>query len=109
MRLYRYIGTSPLRSASAWLRASLAALMLAFTLNLAAHAAHTHDDASVAQAAHAAACAYCVTFGSLADTPAAHDSCVALLPVIADFAPLAAGLSSWRVETAARPRAPPLS
>ena len=109
MRLHRYIGTSPLRFASAWLRVSLAALMLAFTLNLAAHTAHIHDDASVTQAAHAAACGYCVTFGSLADTPAEYSGRVASFPVTADFAPLAAGLSSWRVETAARPRAPPLA
>lgn len=83
--------------------------MLAFTLNLAAHAAHTHDDASVAQAAHAAACAYCLTFGSLADTPAKYDGCIVQLPVVTEFAPPVTGLSSWRVETAARPRAPPLA
>lgn len=108
MHLYRYIGTSPLRLASAWLRVSLAAFMLAFTLNLAAHAAHAHDDASIAQAAHVA-CGYCVAFGGLADAPAHHGHPVLQLSTLEDFQQPALGRSIWRIETAARPRAPPLS
>lgn len=109
MRLYRYIGTSPLRMASAWLRVSLAALMLAFTLNLAAHAAHAHDDVSIAQAAHAAACGYCAAFGGLADAPVNHGGSILLLPAVENFQQPSVGRSVWRIETAARPRAPPLS
>ena len=109
MRLYRYIGTSPLRIASAWLRVSLAAFMLAFTLNVAAHAAHSHADLSIAQAAHATACGYCVTFAGLADAPANHSSLALLLPAVADFQQPTVGRSVWRIETAARPRAPPFS
>lgn len=96
------------RTSSRWLRASLAALLLAFTLNLAAHAAHTHDDAKVAQAAHAA-CGYCAAFGSLGDAPSQGTGFAPL--VLGDtLARLpSVGLTGWRVETAARPRAPPLS
>lgn len=113
MRLFRYSRTSPaaphLRQAAGWLRVSLAALMLVFTLNLAAHAAHAHDDAKAAHAAHAAACGYCATFGGLADTGAAPASLALPLSTDAEFHQPRTTSTGWRVETAAHPRAPPLS
>jgi len=110
MRLFRYTTTSSLRTASGWLRASLAALMLVFTLNLAAHAAHSHHSATIAQtAAHTAACGYCTTFGGLADPLANPCSFAALLPAVVQFQQPASGITSWHIETAARPRAPPVS
>lgn len=112
MRLFRYSRTSPalphLRQAAGWLRVSLAALMLMFTLNLAAHAGHAHDDAKAAQTAHAA-CGYCVTFGGLADAGSTPGS-LALPPATdVEFQQPRTASADWRVETAAHPRAPPLS
>ena len=86
---------------------SLAVLLLAFTLNLVAHASHTHDDAKIAQATDAQHCGYCAAFGSLTDAPA-HGAAFAPLIFTAELAAQpATGILGWRVETAARPRAPP--
>jgi hypothetical protein len=97
------------RTSSRWLRASLVVLLLAFTLNVAAHAAHSHNDAKVAQAAHSAACGYCAAYGGFTDAPSNRGG----------FAPLnlatelsrqpSTSLTAWLIETAARPRAPPVS
>jgi hypothetical protein len=91
-----------------WLRVSLAALLLAFTLNLVAHAAHTHDDAKIAQAAHAQNCGYCAAFGGLTDAPSHNGAFAPLILTPELTAQPATSILGWRVETAARPRAPPL-
>ena len=104
MRLFKSARTSP-----QWLRASLAVLLLVFTLNLAAHAAHSHDEAKVTQVAHSAACGYCAVFGGLAAAPSGHGGFAPHLLSAAQFQHPSAGVTSWHVETAAHPRAPPLS
>jgi hypothetical protein len=96
------------RTSPRWLRASLAVLLLAFTLNLAAHAAHTHDDAKVAQAAHAA-CGYCAAFGTLADAPSQSGGFTPLVLVSGLSQQPSNSIVGWLVETAAHPRAPPIS
>jgi hypothetical protein len=104
MHLFRLARSSP-----QWLRASRAALLLVFTLNMAAHAAHTHDEAQVTQAAHSAACGYCAAFGGLAEAPAAHGGFSPCLVSDPHFPQALIGLTSWLVQTAANPRAPPFS
>lgn len=94
---------------SRWLRASLAVLLLAFTLNLTAHAAHWHDDAKATQAAHSTNCGYCAAFGSVADAPANRGAFAPPISTIEHFLPPSVGIIGWRVQTAARPRAPPVS
>ena len=97
------------RTSSRWLRASLVVLLLAFTLNLAAHAAHSHDDAKVTQAAHTAACGYCAAFGGFADAPSNRGGFAPLILAIEISPQPSTSLTGWLIETAARPRAPPVS
>lgn len=97
------------RTSSRWLRASLAVLLLAFTLNLAAHAAHSHNDANVAQAAHSTACGYCAAYGGLTDAPSNRGGFAPLI-LATELSPApSTSLTGWLIETAARPRAPPVS
>jgi hypothetical protein len=102
--MFRFARTSP-----RWLRASLVVLLLAFTLNLAAHAAHSHNDAQVAQAAHGTACGYCAAYGGFTDTPSNRGGFAPLVLATELFRPPSTSLIVWLIETAARPRAPPLS
>ena len=98
-----------LRTPPRWLRASLVVLLLAFTLNLAAHAAHSHNDAKVTQTAHTAACGYCAAFGGFTDAPANRGGFVPLILATELSQQPSTSITCWLIETAARPRAPPVS
>ena len=97
------------RTSSRWLRASLVVLLLAFTLNVAAHAAHSHNDAKVAQAAHSAACGYCAAYGGFTDAPSNRGGFAPLILATELSRQPSTSLTAWLIETAARPRAPPVS
>lgn len=92
-----------------WLRATLAALLLAFALNSIAHAAHTHEQGSAGTVFHSTACGYCVTFGA-ADAPPAHAHALPTLSrdqigIVDRDAPFV----SQRLASVAQARAPPRS
>lgn len=90
------------------LRAVLAVLLLSFAINTIAHASHTHDAEQASVADHIA-CAQCLFFGVLADTPHHAPFHVRVdLPgtqIVENHAPILAA----QPVLAAAPRGPPVS
>src|SRR5687768_12531356 len=101
MRLFQLV-----RHPTRQLKVLFALFALAVSLNVIAHAAHTHDPAP-ATAAHPTACGYCIAFSAAADAP---DYTFAVQAPAAASAPPSLpehSHDSPTVETCAHPRAPP--
>jgi hypothetical protein len=91
-----------------WLRMALAAVLLAFTLDVLAHSLHAHEqDQHEEHSAAGADCAYCQTFNGLMDAPAGVSG--AFQPACAPAPAVPAGpvCFSARPEVCTQPRAPP--
>lgn len=90
------------------LRLLLAVVLLGFAASSIAHLTHRHD-ATTSTLSEQLACGYCVSFGAMADAPAQGEQLdVTACAVLARARPRRAEPHS-QVQTAARPRAPPLS
>ncbi len=96
------------RQLSAWSRALLVGFILAFGLNGIVHAAHQHDPDSAATSLHSTACGYCVSFDSLATTPAQPELRVALNLDSRIVLPAATPAPWISFRSIAQPRAPPI-
>ncbi len=97
------------RQRPTWLRAALVVLTLAFALDSMAHAAHWHDLTSAPKAAHSSSCGYCTTFGGLHDAPAVVVALVAPVVRSVDAVQALHAVVTRRLQSPARPRAPPVS
>jgi hypothetical protein len=87
------------------IRVALAALLLAFALNVVAHSAHTHGE-SAASSLHAA-CGYCAAFDGTVAPPAKLPA-FATVDVFYSFAATFESVAlASRPYTSALPRGPP--
>lgn len=96
------------RQLSAWSRALLVGFILTFGLNGIVHAAHQHDPDSATTSLHSSACGYCVSFDSLATTPAQPELRVAPNLDSRVVLPAATPAPGIPFRSTAQPRAPPL-
>lgn len=93
---------------SAWLRAALVSLLLAFAVDSVAHVVHQHDDTVKSTlGVHGPACGYCSAFDGLIDAPKQSYSAVTATVTVGYVAPVADVLVSLRPTVTAQPRAPP--
>jgi len=95
------------RNPTAWLRAALVCLLLAFAVDSVAHAVHQHGDTVKTIGAHGPACGYCAAFDGLIDAPKQSFAAVSAIAVTKYVPPLADVSVSFRPIVSAQPRAPP--
>jgi hypothetical protein len=95
------------RNPSAWVRAMLVTVLLAFAVDSVAHVVHRHDDTVKTFGAHGPACGYCAAFDGLIDAPKQSYAAITAVTVTCYLAPVADVSASFRPAVTAQPRAPP--
>jgi hypothetical protein len=95
------------RNPSAWLRALLVCVLLAFAVDSIAHVVHQHDATVKTLGAHGPACGYCAAFDGLIDAPKQSYAAVTAVTLVTYVAPVADASVSFRPAVTAQPRGPP--